>query len=91
MRTTLDLPDPLMRELKVRAALEGVKLKDYFARLVQAALQQPAQAARARGRSPAPVFYRTGAKAMPSLSNAALNALMDAQDASKVESEIGKS
>jgi len=31
MRITLDLPDPLLRELKARAAMEGVKLKDYFA------------------------------------------------------------
>ena len=30
MRITLDLPDNLMRELKVRAALLGVKLKNYF-------------------------------------------------------------
>ena len=38
MRITLDLPDSLMRELKSRAALEGVKFKDYFANIVQVAL-----------------------------------------------------
>ena len=41
MRTTLDLPDPLMRELKARAAMEGLKLKDYFAAMVRDALQAP--------------------------------------------------
>jgi plasmid stability protein len=31
MKTTLDLPDPLMRKIKVRAAGEGRKLKDLVA------------------------------------------------------------
>ena len=79
-----------MREVKARAALEGVKLKDYFARLVQAALQRPAEFAGPPARSPAPVFRRTSAKPMPVLSNAELNALMDAQDVLKVGLKIGK-
>ena len=77
MHTTVDLPDPLMREIKVRAALEGVKLKDYFARLMQAALQEPAESVGPPGRSPAPVFRRTSAKPMPALSNAELHNLPD--------------
>ena len=90
MRTTLDLPDPLMREMKARAALEGVKLKDYFARLVQAALQRPVEAVRPPARSPAPVFRRTSAKPMPVLTNAELHALMDAQELPKVRLKIGQ-
>ena len=84
MRTTLDLPDPLMRELKARAALEGVKLKDYFAAIVQAALQRPVGVAPAR--SPAPVFHRPNAQelsAMPVLTNAQLHAILDAEDADR--------
>lgn len=84
MRTTLDLPDPLLREVKARAAMEGIKLKDYFARLVEAALQRPSLAASQSRRSPAPVFKRKGAKAMPALSNAQLNAMMDQQDSIKI-------
>jgi hypothetical protein len=83
MRTTLDLPDPLMRELKARVALEGVKLKDYLARMVEADLHRPALARSAPQRSPAPVFHRKAARPMPELSNARLNAMMDAQDAAK--------
>ncbi len=83
MRTTLDLPDPLMRELKARAALEGVKLKDYFARIAQAALQRPPAVQGAPKRSPVPVFQRKNAKPMPTLSNAQLYAELDAQDAAK--------
>ena len=83
MRTTLDLPDALMRELKARAALEGVKLKTYLARMVEADLQRPALGRAQPQRSPAPVFHRKAAKPMPALSNARLNALVDAQDAAK--------
>ena len=38
MRTTLDLPDPLFRRLKARAALDGMSLKDLIARYVVAGL-----------------------------------------------------
>lgn len=31
MKTTLDLPDDLMREVKIRAAMQGKKLKDVMA------------------------------------------------------------
>lgn len=41
-RTTLDLPSPLMREIKSRAALSGVSMKDFLAQLLQNALQEPA-------------------------------------------------
>lgn len=40
-RTTLDLPAPLMREIKSRAALSGVSMKDLLAQLLQSALQEP--------------------------------------------------
>jgi hypothetical protein len=38
MRTTLDLPDPLFRELKARSALRGMLLKDFVAETLQADL-----------------------------------------------------
>ena len=79
MRITLDLPDSLMRELKSRAALEGVKFKDYFANIVQAALQRPAANAEPPARSPMPVFKRSGAKAMPAMTNSELYAILDAK------------
>lgn len=82
MRTTLDLPDTLMRELKARAALEGVKLKDYFASIAQAALQRPTAAGAQATRSPLPVFKRPGAKAMPAMTNTELYAIFDAKDCS---------
>lgn len=83
MRTTLDLPDPLMREIKARAALEGVKLKDYFASIARLALQRPPASIAARKRSPAPVFHRANAKPIPAMSNADLYALLDEEDAAR--------
>lgn len=90
MRTTLDLPDPLMRELKARAALEGLKLKDFLARTVQLALQKPLPPQNLPGRSPAPVFVRPSAKPMPLLTSAELNAILDGQDGLKLDLKSGK-
>jgi hypothetical protein len=42
MRTTLDLPDPLFRELKARSALRGMLLKDYVAEILQTGVAYPA-------------------------------------------------
>ncbi|MFM1979067.1 MAG: hypothetical protein RLZ68_332 [Pseudomonadota bacterium] len=45
MRTTLDLPDPILRELKIRAASNGQSLKDLLNELIQRAMCLPALAA----------------------------------------------
>ena len=42
MRTTVDLPDELMRHLKARAALEGRSLRDLVLELLTRGLQAPA-------------------------------------------------
>lgn len=42
MRTTLDLPDPLFRTLKARAALQGRSLKDLVVSYVERGLREPA-------------------------------------------------
>lgn len=39
MKTTLDLPDDLMRELKVRAAMEGRRLKDVIGEALRVGLK----------------------------------------------------
>lgn len=74
-----------MRELKARAALEGVKLKDYFANIAQAALKRPVATGSAPQRSPVPVFHRAKAKPMPVMSNAELYAVLDAEDAARAK------
>ena len=41
MKTTLDLPDDLMRAVKIRAAEENRKLKDIITELLRRGLAQP--------------------------------------------------
>lgn len=40
MKTTVELPDDLVRAVKIRAATEGRKLKDVMTELVQRGLEQ---------------------------------------------------
>ena len=79
MRTTLDLPDALLRQLKAQAALEGATLKATIRTLVERGM--------AAGAAPAPAPLRTRVK-LPSIkigrplrlknpSNAALFELLD--------------
>jgi len=73
-----------MRELKARAAMDGVKLKDYFAAMVREALQRPPGGTSAPARSPIPVFRRSNPDALatlPVLNNAQLGELLDSEDA----------
>lgn len=49
MKTTFDLPDELVREIKLKALHEGRKLKDAIAELLRAGLA--AAAAKAEGRT----------------------------------------
>jgi len=57
MKTTLDLPDELMREVKIRAVNERKKLKDIIAELLRKgiAASQPS-----RTRVPKPIKLRGG-------------------------------
>lgn len=66
MRTTLDIPDALFRQAKVKAALEGVTLMTSY---VAAGLKVPAHAAsRQTGkRSKVPVIKRRGRVLIPHL------------------------
>jgi hypothetical protein len=92
MRTTIDLPDELLRRLKVRAVLDGVSLKDLVARYVADGLAQGGRAdvgavdaasARPR-RSDLPVMVPARGRRMTALSNADIQALLDAEDAAHV-------
>lgn len=41
MKTTLDLPDPIMRRVKIRAASQGRKLKELIAELLELGMDAP--------------------------------------------------
>jgi hypothetical protein len=68
MRTTLDLPDELFRQVKAKAALEGASLKDLLARYVESGLRQPARpAGPPLPRSALPTLKRRGKTIIPNL------------------------
>jgi hypothetical protein len=53
MRTTIELPDELMTRAKVRAAQEGISLKELFVRSMEQSLGAPKK----KGRFPPPIIY----------------------------------
>jgi plasmid stability protein len=62
MKTTLDLPDDLVREVKIRAVMENRKLKDAVADLLRQGLHQRRPGPRLRHRVALPLVQcaRTG-------------------------------
>lgn len=77
MRTTIDMPDSLYRQLKARAAL-GRPVKDLVGMLLQRGLATTeAAASPARGRSALPTRAVASAFPLPAPSNAALFELLD--------------
>jgi hypothetical protein len=59
MKTTLELPDDLMREIKIRAAREDRKLKDLIAELLRAGLTEQRQPMRRPRRVKLPLIHST--------------------------------
>ena len=75
MRTTLDLPDPLFRQLKARAALEGTSLKALLRSVVERGLRDASAdpaAVSPKAASPLPSIRLGRPLAITSPSNAAL-------------------
>jgi hypothetical protein len=83
MRTTIDLPEDLFREVKTRAVQQGTTLKNLMKQFILSglALQEPGSKFVAR-RMPPPVAIRRipGQSPRPALSNRELYAILDAED-----------
>ncbi len=78
MRTTLDLPDDLLRQLKAKAALEGTSLKTLMRSVVERGLRAPAGPEPERARPSTLPSIRLGRPLnLPHPSNAALFELLD--------------
>ena len=68
VRTTLDLPDDLFRQVKAKAALEGATLKMLLTRYLESGVRQPARLAGEPGRrSRLPIVPRRGKRVIPNL------------------------
>ena len=93
MKTTIDLPDPLLRQAKARAALEGLTLKELIAAYVVQGLQQGAVqlADRPSRRSAPPMIARAATgKPIPALSTDELAELEIQEDTEKYERSTGR-
>lgn len=60
MKMTLDLPDPLMRRVKIRAASEGRKLREVIAELLEMGMDSPPAETLQEGELPYVIDSRTG-------------------------------
>ena len=93
MRTTIDLPDELLRQAKARAALEGRKLKDLVAEYIERGLTASRPSGRLespRRRSPLPVIPKAAARGtIPALSNSEMLAILDEEDAERLNRPAG--
>jgi hypothetical protein len=74
MRTTVDIPDPIYRQLKSRAALQGCSVKELLLRGVEAELND-ARTRRAKGRITLPVL-RSKRPGWLRLSNKTINEIL---------------
>ena len=77
MRTTVELPDDLLRRAKAVAALRGIKLKDLITSCLEKGLSSPENEPQksGKGRLPKEIRKATGSK-IPALSNAELEKLL---------------
>jgi hypothetical protein len=83
MRTTLDLPDALFREIKAESAMRGMKLKEFIAQLLESGLaaQRGGDRTTTGRRSPLPVIRKSTGTRHPARSNREIEALLVAEDA----------
>ena len=79
MRTTLDLPDALLRQLKAQAALDGTTLKSLIAELVERGLAQRGAKPSTASRSKLPTIVPRRPLAIKNPSNARLFEILDGE------------
>jgi hypothetical protein len=88
MRTTIDIPDELFREAKLRAVQDGLRLKELFRRYVEQGLSSGSTTStpvRKRNRSELPVILRASGNPLPDLSNTDVYRIMADEDADEVD------
>ena len=82
MRTTIDLPEDLLRRAKATAALRGIKMKDLVSELIASGLADSTR--RETGRygmnCPIPVTIPATGRKIPVLTNAEIFEILDRED-----------
>jgi hypothetical protein len=82
MRTTIDLPDDLLRRAKASAALRGLKLKELIAAYVEQGLRTDAPLEPRGRQQPLPEFVRRTERPIPSLTSAQMEDILLEEDLS---------
>lgn len=94
MRTTLDLPDALFKEVKTRAIQEGVTLKELLATYIQAGLfnTKISQTDAQSGTRPLPIAWEKipGEALTPARSNAELYAILEKEEQENYQRVAGQ-
>ena len=91
MRTTLDLPDELFRQVKAVAAVNGISLKDLLRRFVETGLRQPESPPGLAGkRSKLPVIKRRNKRVIPNLTPELQAKLEQEDDLAKLRRSLGR-
>lgn len=85
MRTTIDMPDALMRAAKARAAEQGESLKDLVNRALARELGLPSGATRKTGRVTLPLIAGDAAPAVL-VTNDDIAAALEAEDIERYSS-----
>ena len=89
MRTTLDLPDELFRQVKAKAAMEGAKLKDLLTKYVENGLRQ-SPGTTPGSRSKLPVIRGRGKQQIPPLSGRRQAQIQEKEDLVKLNRSFGR-
>jgi hypothetical protein len=90
MRTTLDLPDELFREVKAKAALEGTHLKTLLTRYVENGLRESPPLLHQKRRSGLPVIQRRSQQTIPSLTSELQARIEQEEDLAKFRRSLGR-
>lgn len=83
MKTTMELPDDLMREVKIRAAREGKKLKDVMEQAIRIGLNTPPPAARSL-----PSFVKISPEGFPYIESGPDTKKLTAEEWIQLEQDI---
>ena len=80
MKTTLEIPSPLFKQVKAHAAMEGLKLKDVVASALSAYLLRTPPATSGTKRCPFPLVRGKATNLMKQMSNETIAKLQEKDD-----------
>jgi hypothetical protein len=91
MKTTLEIPDPLFKQVKAKAAVEGLKLKDLVTSALSAYLAEPRASRKSQAKPcPFPIIRGRGKWKMPDLTPEFLSKLEQEEDLERYRKSLGR-